>query len=178
MIVLAGESGLRADELCHLDALGPHRDLFYEHNCVQTRYGKATNGSGKRVRKTIFTDLAQATMRPYEAKIRPLFRNAMINVSLFLTERGERMNYTSMWCFFDRIIVKARKAELYVPPKMTWHSLRRSFATNYIEQHPGDVWKLMEYMGHQNLSTLHRYVIHTREYFERAQGAMVEELLP
>lgn len=86
MIVLAGESGLRADEICMLDALGQHRDLFYEQNLIQTRYGKGFNGSGKRVRKTIFTERAQDVLRIYEDRIRPDFRNANTNVALFLTE--------------------------------------------------------------------------------------------
>src|SRR6266566_1880723 len=178
MIVLAGESGLRADEICHLDALGPHRDLFYEHNRVQTRYGKGTNGSGKRVRKTIFTERAQEVMRIYEEQVRPAFRNAKTNVALFLTEEGNRITYSAMWDILDRIVKIARKASLEMPPNLTWHSLRKSFATNYIEEHPGSVWQLMEYMGHQNLSTLHRYIAHGREYYERALNTMVRELTP
>ena len=178
MIVLAGESGLRADEICHLDALGPHRDLFYEHNRVQTRYGKGTNGSGKRVRKTIFTERAQEVMRIYEEQVRPAFRNAKTNVALFLTEEGNRITYSVMWDILDRIVKIARKAGLEMPPNLTWHSLRKSFATNYIEEHPGSVWQLMEYMGHQNLSTLHRYIAHGREYYERALNTMVRELTP
>ncbi|AUB42508.1 Site-specific recombinase XerD [Nostoc flagelliforme CCNUN1] len=76
MIVLAGESGLRANEILNLDALKPHRDIFYEHNCIQTRHGKGVKGSGKRIRKTIFTPLAQATLHVYEEQIRPNFPNA------------------------------------------------------------------------------------------------------
>ena len=128
MIVVAGESGLRADEIRHLDALGPHRDLFYEHNCIQTRHGKGTKGSGKRVRKTIFVEAA-------------------------------------------------RKVGLEVPPKLSWHSLRKSFATNFMEQHPDRPWVLMDLLGHLNPSTLQRYVKHSRTYYEQAideiMGAMV-----
>ena len=91
MIVIAGESGLRADEIRHLDALGPHRDLFYEHNCIQTRHGKGTKGSEKRVRKTVFTPFAKDTLRVYEDHIRPHFPDARSNTALFLTECGERI---------------------------------------------------------------------------------------
>ena len=97
MIVVAAESGLRADEIRHLDALGPHRDLFYERNCIQTRHGKGTKGSGKRVRKTIFTPFAQDTMRIYEERIRPNFPDAKTDPALFLTESGERITYKAMW---------------------------------------------------------------------------------
>src|SRR6266566_3685782 len=160
MIVIAGESGLRADEICHLDALGPHRDLFYEHNCIQTRHGKGTKGSGKRIRKTIFTERAQETVRVYEDRIRPHFPDAKSNPAHFLTE-------------------EARKAGLEMPPKLSWHSLRKSFATNFMEQHPDRPWVLMDLLGHLNPSTLHRYVKHSRAYYDQAiediVGAMVAE---
>ncbi len=178
MIVLAGESGLRADEICQLDALGLHRDLFYEHKLIQTRFGKGVNGSGKRVRKTIFTERAQDVMHIYEDRIRPYFRNAKINVALFLTERGNRMDYSSMWEFLDDIVEFARKEGLQMPPKMSWHSLRKSFATNYVEQHPESVWKLMKLMGHQNLSTLHRYILPGKDAYEQALNNMVVDMIP
>ena len=118
MIVVAGESGLRADEIRHLDVLGPHRDLFYEQNCLQTRSGKGTKGSGKRVRKTIFTHFAQDTMHVYEDRIRPNFPNAKTNPALFLTESGERISYKAMWHNLHVIVQEARKAGLEMPPKL------------------------------------------------------------
>ncbi len=180
MIVVAGESGLRADEIRHLDALGAHRDLFYEHNCIQTRYGKGTKGSGKRVRKTIFTPFAQDTVRIYEEHIRPNFPNAKTNTALFLTESGERISYKAMWHNLDSIMEQARKAGLEMPPKLSWHSLRKSFATNFMELHPDRPWILMDLLGHLNPSTLHRYVKHSRAYYDQAiddiVGAMVAEI--
>ncbi len=179
MIVVAGESGLRADEIRHLDALGPHRDLFYQQNCIQTRHGKGTKGSGKRVRKTIFTPFAQGTMRIYEEHIRPSFPNAKTNSALFLTESGERISYKAMWHNLHSIVEAARKAGLEIPPKLSWHSLRKSFATNFMEEHPDRPWVLMDLLGHLNPSTLHRYVKHSRTYYEQAiediVGAMVAE---
>ncbi len=178
MVVLAGESGLRADEIAYLDALGEHRDLFYEYGLIQTRFGKGVNGSGKRVRKTIFTQRTQDVLHVYEDQVRPNFRNAKTNVALFLTERGSRIEYSGMWSFMRQIVNLARREGLAMPPDMGWHSLRRSFATNFMKQHPGKVWELMKLMGHQNLSTLHRYVIPGREDFEQALGAMVTDLMP
>jgi site-specific recombinase XerD len=179
MTVVAAESGLRADEIRHLDAFGPHRDLFYEHNCIQTRHGKGSKGSGKRVRKTIFTPFAQDTMRVYEERIRPNFPNAKTNSALFLTESGERISYKAMWHNLHVIVEEARKAGLEVPPKLSWHSLRKSFATNFMEQHPDRPWVLMDLLGHLNPSTLHRYVKHSRAYYDQAiediVGAMLAE---
>ncbi len=177
MIVVAGESGLRADEILHLDALGLHRDLFYEHKCIQTRHGKGTKGSGKRVRKTIFTPFAQATMRVYEDRIRPHFPDAKTNPALFLTESGERISYKAMWHNLHSIVEEGRKAGLELPPKLSWHSLRKSFATNFMEQHPDRPWVLMDLMGHLNPSTLHRYVKHSRAYYDQAIEDIVEAMV-
>ena len=177
MIVVAGESGLRADEILHLDALGLHRDLFYEHKCIQTRHGKGTKGSGKRVRKTIFTPFAQATMRVYEDRIRPNFPDAKTNPALFLTESGERISYKAMWHNLHSIVEEGRKAGLELPPKLSWHSLRKSFATNFMEQHPDRPWVLMDLMGHLNPSTLHRYVKHSRAYYDQAIEDIVEAMV-
>lgn len=178
MIVVAGESGLRASEIQHLDAFGPHRDLFYEQNRIQTRFGKGVKGSGKRVRKTIFTPYAQATLRIYEERIRPSFPDAKINPALFLTESGSRLSYDAMSYFLSCIVKEARLEGLDLPPKLTWHSLRKSFATNFIEQYPDKVWVLMEMMGHLNPSTLYRYVKHNRSYYDQAIDNMVSDLIP
>jgi len=178
MIVLAGESGLRADEIRHLDALGPHRDLFYEQGRIQTRHGKGCKGSGKRVRKTIFTPFAQATARIYEGHIRSAFPNATVSPALFLTESGDRISYKAMWRSLHIIATEAREAGIDVPPKLSWHSLRKSFATNFMERHPERPWVLMDLLGHMNPSTLHRYVKHSRSYYERAIDDIVRDLVP
>ncbi len=178
MVVTAGESGLRASEIRYLDALGLHRDLFYKENRIQTRYGKGFKGSGKRVRKTIMTSLAGDTLKAYEEHIRPRFHSAKTNSALFLTESGERLSYQQMWYALNRIVQQARAAGLDLPFKMSWHSLRKSFATNLMEQRPDLVWVLMDMMGHINPSTLHRYVKHSREYYEKSIDSMISSLMP
>ena len=60
MAVLAGESGLRIDELVHLEV---EKDLFFKSKKLQTRHAKAAKGSGKRSRVTLFTPLARDVSR-------------------------------------------------------------------------------------------------------------------
>jgi site-specific recombinase XerD len=172
MIVVAGESGLRADEICHLDV----RDLFYSHSCLQTRYGKGANGSGKRVRKTIFKPFVQETMHVYETVIRPGFPDAKTQAALFLTERGDRVSYAGTWNNLRTIAQAARTSGLELPHKFSWHSLRKSFATNFMEEHPDQVWLLMNLMGHLSPGTLFRYVKHSKEYFEQGIGTVAQGL--
>ncbi len=173
MIVVAGESGLRADEICHLDV----RDLFYSHSCLQTRYGKGAGGSGKRVRKTIFTPFAEVPMHVYETAIRPAFPDAKTQSALFLNERGDRVEYAAIWSSLRTIAQAARASGFELPHKFSWHSLRKSFATNFMEEHPDQVWLLMNLMGHMSPGTLFRYVLHTKEYFEQGIGTVAQGLL-
>src|SRR2546421_11971818 len=116
-------------------------------------------------------------MRVYEEKIRPAFPNAKTNPALFLTEEGNRVQYRGMWRSLASVAKAARKAGLDIPVKFSWHSLRKPFATNYMEQPPDRVWVLMDMMGHINPSTLYRYVKHSRAYYERAIDDFYEELI-
>lgn len=178
MVVLGGESGLRANELRNLDALGAHRDLFYAQSMLQTRSGKAAKGSGSRTRKTVFTELAQHTTRAYEERIRPRFPNSDINPALFMAETGERISYNAMQVNLKRIVKAAREAGLDLPPVMGWHSLRKSFATNYLDQYPERIWELMQLLGHINPNSIHCYIKFGKGHMEQAINSMFRRLLP
>jgi site-specific recombinase XerD len=181
MIVLAGESGLRADELRNLNARGEHRDLFYERGMIQTRCGKGAKGSGKRARKTVFTEVAQEALRAYEDHVRPKFKKADTNPALFLSTRGCRVSYHAMYTDLSCVIRAARADGLDLPPHFSWHSLRGSFATNYVERHGNKkrvLLELIDLMGHLNLGTLHRYLKHNRAYNEMVLEEFHSRLLP
>jgi integrase len=178
MIVLAGESGLRANELRNLDAFGAHNDLFYERNLIQTRFGKGFKGSGKRTRKTIFTDLAQITTHTFEERIRPQFPNATTNPALFLAETGVRIAYSSMERSLRCIVSAARETGMDLPPNMSWHSLRRSFATNYIERYPQHLWTLLQMLGHINPGSINHYVKFRKNHLEKTINTVLKKLLP
>lgn len=175
MVIIAGESGLRADEILNLDA---EYDLFFDRNFIQTRFGKGSKGSGKRTRKTIFTDLAQATASSYLKSIRPQFLNADTNPALFLAESGKRIAYSTMARNIKNIIKAAVEAGLDIRPDIGWHDLRRSFATNIIEQDPGRIWDVMEYLGHSNPCTLNRYLRFNKNRFFEVRNRVVQRLLP
>lgn len=177
MVLLAGETGLRANELSHLDLFGSHRDIFYKEQRIQTRFGKGSKGSGPRPRKTIFTPLAQATLRQYELHVRPHFPCSKENPALFLNERGRRMRYRSMWTQLNRIVNFARAKGVELPPDDGWHMLRRSFATGMLEKCPGKIWELMNMLGHSSPSSLHRYIKHTHDYVDRSIDQMIEYLI-
>jgi site-specific recombinase XerC len=75
--------------------------------------------------------------------------------ALFLTENGDRITYDSMRLGLLDIVESARQAGIKLPSPFGWHDLRRSFATEYLEESPGGILKLSIYMGHTGLGTLH-----------------------
>ena len=174
MFVVAAESGLRIHEVCALDL---QRDLLFTSGRLQTREGKGFRGSGPRVRQTIFTPFAQATVRHYIAHVRAAFRNWSHRSELFLSERGGPVSEESAKYALKRIATAARHAGLRIPPRFGWHSLRRSFATIFMEERPGSPWVLMEMLGHLNPSTLHHYIHHPRAYHERVMDDAIAALI-
>lgn len=176
MVVMAGESGLRRIELRGLDLFGTHRDIFYDREYFQTRCGKGTRGSGSRSRKTLFTELARLTTKAYEEQIRSHFTNATINPALYLAETGARISVGAMSENLKKIVMAAREAGLELPPNMGWHALRKSFATNYMEQYPERIWDLLKMMGHINPSTLYRYILPKSGNLNRTINCVFERL--
>ena len=97
---------------------------------------------------------------------------------LFLSEKGGAVSEGSAKHALGRIAIAAREAGLRVPPRFGWHSLRRSFATIFMEERPESPWVLMEMLGHLNPSTLHHYVHHPRAYHERVMDDVIATLIP
>lgn len=158
IVMLITETGMRSIEILNLDALGDDRDIFYNKRVIQTRYGKGCNSSGPQTRLMPLTDPALITLMQYEREVRPRFRNHLVDPALFLTLRGERLSYSTLQDTFSRFIEVARKAGVNLPPKLTLHDLRASFATNYIEANPNQLWELMELLGHVSPSSTCLYI--------------------
>jgi len=178
MLILAAESNLRSNELRMLDVRGPNHALFYEECKICTTHAKGFKGSGPLTRTTIFTPFAQAVMRTYEESVRPKFPKANVPPALFLTNTGERITYRLMRKRLTRILNIARKAGVDLPPKVTWHSLRRTFATLYLERQSDHTVVLAGLLGHRTLNTLQHYVIHNQDYINRVIKQLYDDLMP
>jgi len=175
-IILAAICGFRYDELHWLDALGPTRDIFPDRNTIRTRFGKAAKGSGPRTREVDLTPLSSATLNHYERYTRTEFPGSETNPALFLTLEGTRVGYTMARSALGTIVRHARAAGLVLPADMGWHSFRRSFATQYIQEHPDKIWKLLELLGHQDPLTLIRYVRPTAANLSAGMGRYLSRL--
>jgi integrase len=158
ILMLITETGMRSVEIINLDALGDDRDIFYDKGIIQTRFGKGHNSSGPLTRLIDLTERAAITLKQYERSVRPQFRKHLIEPSLFLTLTGNRLSYGTLQDSFTRLVAAARKHGLDLPPKLTIHDLRASFATNYLEANPDRFWELMELLGHVSPSSTRLYV--------------------
>ena len=161
-LVLAGESGLRADELLHLEI----QDLHFDSLKIQTRWAKGTRGSGKRARRTLFTPLAQDTARFYLAQVRPLIKNSGDTSFVFPSKTGGLLDYASLQKSLAQMKHAARRANFPILPHMSWHWMRRFFATRFIERFPNKLPVLISLLGHMSPGTVHRYIRHSEAWMD------------
>jgi len=158
IVMLITETGMRSVEVINLDALGDDRDIFYNKKVIQTRFGKGHNSSGSQTRVMPLGNRPAITLMEYERVVRPQFHNHLIEPSLFLTLKGTRLSYGTLRDSFTRLIEAARTHGVNLPPKLTIHDLRASFATNYLEENPEKFWRLMELLGHISPSSTCLYI--------------------
>lgn len=163
MAVLAGESGLRVDELIHLEV----SDLFFDSKKLQTRHAKAAKGSGKRSRITLFPPLARDTMKYYLSTSRPKLATSSSPQWLFPSKTGLRLDYATAQAAVKEMVDVARGERFPVLDHMSWHWFRRFFATRFIEACPGKMAVLIELLGHMSPNTVHRYIRHSQAWMDR-----------
>ena len=170
ILVLAGETGLRIDEIIHLEL---EKDLFFESHKVQTRHAKAAKGSGKRARITLFPPFARDTMTFYLRQVRPHFCNNASGL-LFPTRHGEALSYSDLYRALKDMALLARKTGFPVQDHFCWHWLRRIFATRFVERFPGKIDVLIELLGHMSPNTVHRYIRHSRAWMDKQMQSVLE----
>ena len=171
MMVLAGESGLRAAELRHLEIKS---DLFFDSKKLQTRFAKGANGSGKKSRLTLFTPLARDSVRFYLRCHRKHVSDNKDNPYLFPAQSGQGpLSYTQMCTFLSEMVGIANEKDLFVGRHLGWHWLRRIFATRFIESFPNELPTLISLLGHSSFGTVHKYIHHSQAWMDtRIQGVL------
>lgn len=162
LAVLAGESGLRADELLHLET----DDLFFESAKIQTRYAKGTHGSGKRARVTLFPPLARDTVSFYLKAHRPKLYHGEQNPFLFLSPSGSPLRYSVIHQALGEMVKTSQKAKFPIMNHMGWHWFRRIFATRFIENFPNRLSTLITLLGHTTPNTVHCYLRHSEAWMD------------
>lgn len=162
MVVLAGESGLRVDELLNLDV---GKDIFFESKKLQTRHAKGTKGTGKRNRVTVLTPLSRDTLK-YFLKTRRKYWSVDDSGYLFLSKSGSRLTYTAVQLALKKMVAVAQNNNFEIMDHLTWHWFRRIFATRFVEKFPNKTPVLLELMGHMSPNTIHRYIRHSEAWMD------------
>ena len=162
LAVVAGESGLRIDELLHLET----NDLFFESKKIQTRYAKGTHGSGKRSRLTLFPPLARDTVSFYLKAHRPKLYRGEQSPLVFLSPSGKPLGYSVVHQALEEMIKISQKAKFPVMNHMSWHWFRRVFATRFIESFPNRLATLITLLGHTTPNTVHCYIRHSEAWMD------------
>ena len=173
LAVLAGESGLRMDEIVNLQMT---QDLLFESKKLQTRWAKATNGSGKRTRPTLFTPLARDTIQYYLKHHRSNFTGAEKCDWVFITRTGRRIEASSMHRLLKNMIRCAKKNGFPVADHFSWHWFRRVFATRFIERFPDRLHVLIKLLGHVTPNTVHSYIHHSEAWSDRRMQETLERI--
>lgn len=172
MAVLAGESGLRVDELIHLEF---DKDLFFDSKKLQTRHAKAAKGSGKRSRITLFPPLARDTIKFYLGHGRKSLASEA-TPWLFPSKTGKKLAYATAQSALKDMTAVARQQGLPVCEHMSWHWFRRIFATRFIESFPSKLPVLIDLLGHMSPNTVHRYIRHSEGWMDEQIQSVLEGL--
>lgn len=133
--------GLRASELANL----PLDAVRFEDALVRVL------GKGSKVRLVPLGSKAEEALRAYLADARPAFKPAPGEPRLFLGRGGRGLSRQSVWN-----IVKARAAEAGLPPDVSPHWLRHSFATHLLSRE-APVRAIQEMLGHADIGTTQIY---------------------
>lgn len=160
MFRLMYHTGLRLSELMMLDI----RDISFERGTIHVRYGKGSNGSGKRERwvpSSLYS--LEEVLSIYLEQVRPHFLNAEKEKALFLSEHGKRISTATIKNRLIEALQKCEQEKVSVP-HFTCHDFRRAFATHFYEENPTKIEAIRHILGHSLLGTTQRYLKPSKEF--------------
>ena len=108
-------------------------------------------GKGKKERLGAIGGPATRALRNYLMMRRTMFSDNRPESPVFLNQQGTRFTDRSFQRNFKQYLVTA-----HLPPEMTPHKLRHSFATHLLDA-GADLRSVQELLGHANLSTTQLY---------------------
>lgn len=132
------QTGLRVQEvasLCVADVTIRNRT-----GSVRVRHGK-----GRQEREIPLNTTARRALRQYLDSC----ETREPENSFFLSKRGTPLSVRSLQSFVTELARRAKITRLQVSP----HTLRHTFALNYLKQNPGKLVELASLLGHESLNT-------------------------
>lgn len=141
MIELLYATGMRVSELIGVRAADLHLDEHYL-TCI---------GKGDKERLIPIGEQAADWVRRYQQEGRPHLLRGRPSARLFLNARGGGLSRVGFWK-----ILKAYGVAAQLPPTLSPHVLRHSFATHLLER-GADLRAIQMMLGHADLSTTQIY---------------------
>ena len=158
-LLLAYSSGLRAEEIAELKI-----EYINSNNNKLKVFGKR-----KKERFTVLTNVSIKYLRQF---YRTTYYYPSRCKSGYLFEGNQCAEHISSKTISNYFTALKRKYDL--PENMTFHSLRHSFASNFIKA-GGDPFVLKLMLGHSSLSTTSIY-IHMGRDFNNLKGVKYDEI--
>ncbi len=143
LLELLYATGCRASEISNLALRDVHLDDRY---CV-------CHGKGDKERLTPLGDRAVSAIRDYLEHERPELASHRPTAAewLLLSYRGRRLNRERIW-----ELLKRYAARVGIPPEVSPHTLRHSFATHLLVG-GADLRQVQEMLGHASIATTQIY---------------------
>lgn len=148
MLELMYAAGLRASETVGVDI----SDIDFNSRSIRVK------GKGSKERVTLFGSAAEEAIRLYMEKERVGETRA-----LFTNQKGERLTTRTL-----QNIVKRWARQVGLPPEVSPHTLRHSFATHLLDG-GADLKTVQQLLGHESLATTQ---IYTHLSIERLKDAV------
>ena len=168
-IVLQAEIGARLSELLGIRSC----DIDWETGRVRL-IGKAKPYSSKRVRTVPLTPFAMEVLSVFEKIFKPMFPKGAASDYLFLDKDGDRLTKNQYYRNFRKIVELALEAGLPLPKNIRPHDLRRTCATNTLEENPLAYRKALRNLGHTFPSSAAPYLIATDADVEDEQSDLID----
>lgn len=156
------QTGMRLDECSHLNL----EDIEFGD-----RSGRVTirHGKGNKARTVPLNASARQALAEYVAprfgcyptikavaRAWPRYKSNTNPSLLWLSQKGGHLTTSAMRQMIDAVVRNAAARGL-VPSEASAHSLRHTFARNYLAENPGDVVGLATLLGHTSLDTTRIY---------------------
>lgn len=143
-------TGLRSQELCDLEV----NDIDFANKKIIVQAAKA------KARKTRHIPMTSSTYKMLEEITKKTIKEKRTH--LFCTSKGKKRNNVDLNKLFRKVLLKAKDQGVDIS-RVNVHTLRRTFISHMV-MNGVDAIKIMSIVGHEDYSTMKKYLALTSNY--------------